>query len=112
MSLAHPLLPLTIPEVHVARNIVLSIHKNSILDFRSLSLEEPPKAELQPFLDLEHAGLLKADTPRPARLARVTYDVISGDRVAKYYESLVDVLNGTIVSQEVVDQPAHAALTL
>jgi primary-amine oxidase len=112
MSLPHPLLPLTIPEVHIARDTVLSVHKNSILDFRSLSLEEPPKAELQPFLDLENAGLLQSHTPRPARLARVTYDVIGGDRVAKYFETLVDITQKAVVGQQVVERPAHAALTL
>jgi primary-amine oxidase len=112
MSLPHPLQPLSVLEVHVARDVVLSASKNLVLDFRSLSLEEPPKAELQPYLDLEHRGLLKADTPRPARLARVTYDVIGPDRVAKYFETLVDIAEKIVVSHEVIDKPAHAALTL
>ncbi len=110
----HPLHPLSICEAHVARDVVLSSHTNSIIDFRSLSLKEPPKAELLPFLELENAGLLTVATSRPARLAIVTYDVIGGDRIAKYFESLVDVgvFGGKLVRQEVVSKPAHAALTL
>jgi primary-amine oxidase len=108
----HPLAPLTIEEVHRARDVVLGQHTTSILDFRTISLEEPPKAELQPFLELEHAGKLTPPTPRPKRLARVNYDVIGRDKIAKYYETLVDVRNGVKVSDEVVEKPAHAALTL
>ncbi|KAF8847058.1 putative copper amine oxidase [Acephala macrosclerotiorum] len=108
----HPLEPLTIEEVHSARDIVLGFHTSSIIDFRSISLEEPPKAELQPFLDLERACKLTASTPKPKRLARVNYDVIGRDKVAKYYETLVDVRNGMKVSDEVIEKPTHAALTL
>ncbi len=108
----HPLEPLTIEECHRARDIVLGAHKHSIIDFRSISLEEPLKAELQPFLDLEHAGNLTAMIPRPKRLARVNYDVIGTDKIAKYYENLIDVKNGLSVQSVVVEKPAHAALTL
>ncbi len=50
--------------------------------------------------------------PRPKRLARVNYDVIGRDKIAKYYESLIDVKNGVSVQSVVVEKPAHAALTL
>lgn len=114
MSLPHPLAPLNINETHVARDVVLASHEKSILDFRSLSLLEPIKAELLPFLELENAGQLTAETPRPARLAIVTYDVIGIDKVAAYYESTVDVgvSPAKLVNQTLVSKPAHAALTL
>jgi primary-amine oxidase len=111
-QLPHPLLPLNIGESHYARHIVRSNHAQSIIDFRTISLEEPPKSELQPFLELENNGLLSPNTPRPARVARVTYDVIDSDKVAKYYESLVDIRKGKAISSEIVEKPAHAALTL
>ena len=111
-ALPHPLIPLSIEEAHRARDIVLGSHKSSIVDFRAISLEEPPKSELQPFLDLECAGQLQASTPRPARLARANYDVIGRDKIAKYCETLIDVQKGTIIDQTVVEKPAHAALTL
>ncbi len=108
----HPLIPLSIEESHRVRDIVLGSHKSSIIDFRTISLEEPPKAELQPFLELENSGKLEASTPRPARLARANYDVIGRDKIAKYCESLIDVRSGRVVDQTVVEKPAHAALTL
>lgn len=111
-DMPHPLEPLSIEECHRARDIILGAHGQSILDFRSVSLEEPLKADLQPFLELEHNGDLESGTPRPPRLARVNYDVICKDRMAKYHETLVDVKNGTLVSSEVIERPAHAALTL
>ncbi|KAL2060121.1 hypothetical protein VTL71DRAFT_9943 [Oculimacula yallundae] len=111
-QIPHPLLPLTIEESHRARDIVLGLHKNSIIDFRAIALEEPPKAELKPFLDLENSGKLQANSPRPARLARANYDVIGVDKVAKYCESLIDVSRGVLVDQITVEKPAHAALTL
>jgi primary-amine oxidase len=42
----------------------------------------------------------------------VNYDVIGHDKIAKYYETLVDVKDGILVSNEVVEKPAHATLTL
>jgi primary-amine oxidase len=45
-------------------------------------------------------------------VARVTYDVIGSDKVAKYYETLVDIREGKAISNEIVEKPAHAALTL
>lgn len=108
----HPLFPLSVEESHRVRDIVLGSHKSSIIDFRVIALEEPPKAELQPFLDLESAGKLQPNTPRPARLARANYDVIGRDKIAKYCESLIDVRSGVVVNQTVVEKPAHAALTL
>jgi primary-amine oxidase len=111
-QLPHPLSPLRIGESHYAAHIVRSMHSQSIIDFRTISLEEPPKAELQPFLELENNGLLLPNTPRPSRVARVTYDVIGSDKLAKYYETLVDIRKGNVISNEVVEKPAHAALTL
>jgi primary-amine oxidase len=111
-SIPHPLEPLSIEESHRSRDIVLGAHKLSIIDFRSISLEEPPKTYLQPFLHLEHSGQLTATTQRPARVARVTYDVIGPDKIAKYFETLIDIRKGIVVSHEVVEKPAHAALTL
>ncbi len=42
----HPLEQLSIDETHQAREIVLAVHKNSIVDFRAIFLEEPIKSEL------------------------------------------------------------------
>ncbi len=79
--------------------------------FRSIALEEPPKSELSRFLDLEHSGGLTARTPRPARIARVQYDIATADGNRAYAESLVDVGAGKEVSQRIVDKMHQSALT-
>jgi len=82
------------------------------LIFRSIALEEPPKAELTQFLELEHAGKVTAQTSRPARLAKIQYDVIRGDRNHEYTESWVDVVTRKETKLRVVDKIHQAALTL
>jgi primary-amine oxidase len=108
----HPLTQLSITEANVARNVILRLHDKSVLDFRTISLEEPPKSQLQPFLDAEAAGSLTASSTRPDRLARVAYDVVSENKVFQFYESLVDVSTGKLVGQELIDPAHHAPLTL
>ena len=108
----HPLEQLTIAESKQARDVVLRSHNLSVIDFRTISLEEPPKAQLQKFLEVEHSGNLHPSTPRPDRLARVTYDVIGGDKIAVYNESVIDVRNSVEVGHETIDAQHHAALTM
>jgi primary-amine oxidase len=108
----HPLDQLSVAESDVARQGVLEARGAEVaLNFRSIALEEPPKEELINFLELEHAGSLTAPTARPARLAKVQYDVVRGDRSHEYTESLIDVHSGREVSQRVVDKIYQAALT-
>lgn len=54
-------------------------------------MREPAKAELKPFLDVEHSGKLTPTTPRPPRLAEVQYDIIRNDKSHDYTESIVDI---------------------
>lgn len=108
----HPLEQLSVAESHVARDVVLGAHGKSVIDFRTISLDEPAKAILVPFLDAENAGTLRADTPRPPRLARVAYDVVKENKVYEFYETVVDVKQGKIVLQELIDSKSHAPLTL
>lgn len=109
---SHPLSPLSVIEANVARDVILQLHDKSVLDFRTISLEEPPKAQLQPYLDAEATGILTAKTTRPDRIARVTYDVVSENKVFKFYESLVDISTKTLVQQDLIDSAHHAPLTL
>ncbi|KAG9233595.1 copper amine oxidase-like protein [Amylocarpus encephaloides] len=108
----HPLEQLSIGEANRARDIVLQKHVRTVVDFRTVSLEEPLKAQLQPYLDAENAGTLSSNTPRPARQARIAYDVVSENKRFDFYESVVDVSSGEVVSQELIDQSLHAPLTL
>ena len=54
----HPLVSLNEAEVNKARDIVRKTHAGAVLHFRVIYLQEPPKAELTRFLDLEHSGRL------------------------------------------------------
>ena len=109
----HPLTQLSIDETNAARDIVIQAHAGASIYFRIVSLLEPPKAELIRFLDIEHAGKLEANTPRPDRLAEVKYDAIeSGSKVPVYQEAWVDITKGTLVKQEAISTEFHASLTL
>lgn len=110
--LHHPLDQFSVQESDAARQIILDVRGPKVaIVFRSIALEEPPKKELLPFLDLEHAGRLTANTPRPARMARIQYDIVRADRTREYVESLVDVGAGKEVHHRVVDKMHQAALT-
>jgi primary-amine oxidase len=112
-SIPHPLDQLSVYESDLARETILSARgRNVAIQFRSIALEEPPKKELWQFLELEHAGRLTPHAPRPARLAKVQYDVVRGDKNYEYMESWVDVVRKKEVEQRVVDKTHHAALTL
>ena len=111
-TVPHPLSDLTVAEISRARDIVLGLHPGSVIDFRSIYLLEPPKSEVVPFLDLEHAGKLKASTPRPARLAQVRYDIIGGAKAAEYHESVIDVSSSKRVKHDIVGTEHHASLTM
>jgi primary-amine oxidase len=112
MSLPHPLDQLSVAESDAARQVILDARGAGVtLNFRSIALEEPPKSQLVEFLELEHAGRVTSQTPRPARLAKVSYDTVRGDRKHEYTESLVDISSREEISQRVIDKIHQAALT-
>jgi primary-amine oxidase len=108
----HPLASLTIDETNIARDVVLSCHPDTAIGFRTISLQEPAKAELIHFLELEHTENLSSNTPRPRRLAKVNYDVIDSSKTPKYMESIVDVETKEKVSAELINNDVHACLTV
>ncbi|KAL4915823.1 copper amine oxidase [Aspergillus aurantiobrunneus] len=108
----HPLAILSEEEINLARDIVVAQHPNTVIDFREIYLQEPPKDRLLEFLALEHAGRLSPTTPRPPRLALCQYDVIGSDRVPSYEESVIDVVTRKCVKHHVVGKEHHAALTV
>lgn len=108
----HPLSILSQAETNVARDVVKAVHPDTVINFREIYLQEPPKARVQEFLALEHAGRLSPTTPRPSRLAFCQYDVIGADRVPQFHESVVDVGARTTVKHTVVGKQHHANLTL
>jgi primary-amine oxidase len=91
-SRPHPLAPLSAAEFLKARDVILkSHHPNTSLIFRSVYLFEPKKADLVPYLIAEHAGKVTQDTTAPPRQAKVQYDVIEGDKLPVYTQSVVDL---------------------
>ncbi|PNH77312.1 hypothetical protein VD0001_g220 [Verticillium dahliae] len=111
-QIPHPLSALTVAESDVARDAVLADHEGAVLKFRLIFLLEPPKAEVITFLDLEHAGKVTAETPRPVRTAQVHYDVIGGDNAAVYQESVVDLSSKKVVDTKIVAKVHQASLVL
>lgn len=112
----HPLAPLSDQEFRAARDAVLAAYGThpSALFFRAIEVEEPRKADLVPFLVAENAGTLTSETPRPPRLARVQYDVISAREDGKgslyrYTQSVVNLGTGEEVSRETAPDGCHAA---
>ena len=108
----HPLSSLTIEEIRIARELTLKTHPNAVIDFRQISVSEPPKAEVLKFLELEHSGQVNSSTVRPARLAQVNYDVVEAKKAPQYHECIVDVRSKTIIAHEIVPLPFQPSLTL
>lgn len=112
MAPSHPLSILSIDETNLAREIVLAHHDKEVIDFREIFLQEPTKAELVKYLQLEHSGRLSPTSGRPARLAKCQYDVIGSDRIPSYHECVVDIGSKKRIKHEVIGKEHQAALTL
>ena len=112
MSTPHPLSQLSISETTTARDVVRRSHPGTVLNFRVIFLLEPPKADVEAFLDLEHSGKLTAESPRPPRLAQAWYDVIGSSRVPQYHETVVDLRAANITEKKVIDAKSQASLSV
>lgn len=111
-SIPHPLDPLNSHEIDVAREAIFRARGKSLILFRDIFAQEPAKAELLRFLEVEHSGRLSSSTPRPARLASVQYDVVHDDKSHDYMESVVDLNAKKEVDHIVVGQEHQSSLTL
>lgn len=107
----HPLAQLNVSECNLARDLILLEHGSSLIDFRTIALEEPAKALLQPYLDAESSSSLGSATSKPPRLARVAYDTVSKGKVFDFYESVVDLMTCTVLQNELIDRAHHSPLT-
>ncbi|KMU75005.1 copper amine oxidase [Coccidioides immitis RMSCC 3703] len=112
MAQPHPLDQLRAEEIVQARDVIIQAWPGSLLQFRSIFLEEPTKSLLIPFLKAEHNGTLNDDTPRPPRLARVQYDVVKENKFCGYTESVVDVNSKHEVSRQDFDTSCQPYLTM
>jgi primary-amine oxidase len=102
---SHPLSPLSEHEFRNARDIINGLYgAESTLFFRAISLNEPRKAELIPYLEAEHAGAALAELSerRPPREALIEYDVITAAAplAHEYTRAVVDVETARVVSRE------------
>jgi primary-amine oxidase len=70
------------------------------LNFRVITLKEPPKQEMIVFLENEHLGQLQ--TSRPSRTSRVQVIVRGDSGSSELTELLVDLDHGAVVDQEVL----------
>ena len=111
----HPFKNLTSEETRVARDTVLLLHKDVLVNFREIFLQEPEKEIMKAFLEAEHAARpgQSPTSKRPPRLAKVMYDVIGNDGIPEYNESIIDVEQKKRTRHESVPkEKGHASLTL
>ncbi|KAF2654258.1 copper amine oxidase-like protein [Lophiostoma macrostomum CBS 122681] len=110
----HPFKTLSVEEVRVARDIVLSAHssKEVVVDFREIFLNEPSKILMKRYLEAEHAAMPGRSPVTPPRLAKCQYDVIGSDKVPEYHESIVDITLKKRVKHEIIGKEHQASLTL
>ena len=110
-AVRHPFDQLSNHEVDVARDVIVKARQAPIV-FRNVFTVEPPKAQMVKFLAAENARTLSAETPRPARQARVQYDVIREDKNHQYMESVVDIASASEVSKREREGKLQQALTV
>jgi len=66
----HPLCPLTASEISTTASLVKSVWPSNIdLRFKAITLDEPLKKELVPYLEAEHSGAPLPQIPRKAFVA-------------------------------------------
>jgi Cu2+-containing amine oxidase len=110
----HPFQNLDVEETRIARDVVLSLHPDVVVDFREIYLQEPEKEIMKKYLDSEHAASpgRSSDAKLPPRLAKCQYDVIGTDRIPEYHESVIDIEVQKRVRHQIVGKEKHASLTL
>ncbi|KAL8944777.1 MAG: hypothetical protein Q9216_000199 [Gyalolechia sp. 2 TL-2023] len=83
---SHPLSPLTSSEIINAAHLVQSLYPASTsLQYKAITLSEPPKAQLVPYLEAEHNGGRTSDVERTAF---VCYYIRNTD---KFHEAIVSL---------------------
>lgn len=110
----HPFKILSMEEIRIARDTVLSLHKDTVVDFREIFLQEPNKEMMKQYLELEHAAKpgLSPASKRPPRLAKCHYDVVGSDKIPRYNESVIDVEQKKRVRHETFSTEIQPSLTL
>ncbi|OCT50369.1 Copper amine oxidase 1 [Cladophialophora carrionii] len=90
---AHPLCPLSAAEISTTAELVRSVWPTSVdLRFKVITLDEPAKKSMIPYLDAEHAGGALPSIPRKAF---VSYYIRNTDR---FHEAVVNLSSHSVES--------------
>lgn len=90
----HPLIALSAAEITRASSVLAqSTQKKAgdpkkLVRFKHITLKEPPKALLLPYLDAESAGVAAAQRPFVPRCAQISYTEHDGSQLREAYVSL------------------------
>lgn len=99
----HPLAPLTADEINVAGALVRGIWPaGTDLHYKSVTLDEPPKALVLPFLEAEHG---KGPLPSIPRKAFVNYYIRNTN---KFHEAIVNLSQNIVESNVRLGPNLHA----
>ncbi|KAL8755637.1 MAG: hypothetical protein Q9199_003507 [Rusavskia elegans] len=99
---SHPLSPLTAAEITHAVQLVETLYPpNTSLQYKAVTLQEPNKADLVPYLEAEHHGGRK---PTIERRAFVAYYIRNTD---KFHEAIVNLDRQRVESNVRLGQGIH-----
>ncbi|KAF2807691.1 uncharacterized protein BDZ99DRAFT_446493 [Mytilinidion resinicola] len=102
-SVSHPLAPLNASEITAASGLIkASWPAHTDLQFKAVTLEEPPKSEVLPYLEAEHSG---KPLPRVSRKAFVNYYIRNTN---KFHEAVVDLSSGRVLRNVLLGPNFHA----
>lgn len=93
----HPLDPLTPEEISRTASLVRPNFGQHEPNFRVITLQEPPKDQLAPFLDRERSG--KPPGPALKRHARVEVELAKDDGANTLFELLVDLESNRVAAK-------------
>ncbi|KAH0846092.1 hypothetical protein AYO21_12161 [Fonsecaea monophora] len=93
---AHPLCPLTAAEISTTAELVRSVWPSTIdLRFKVITLDEPSKKSMIPYLDAEHSSAGSSSLPAIPRKAFVSYYIRNTNR---FHEAVVNLSSRTVES--------------
>ncbi|KAF2007923.1 hypothetical protein P154DRAFT_453216 [Amniculicola lignicola CBS 123094] len=99
----HPLAPLSATELASAAAIIkASWPAHTDLYFKAVTLEEPPKSEVLPYLEAEHNG---QSLPPVSRRAFINYYIRN---TSKFHEAIVDLNTGRVLRNVLLGASVHA----
>ncbi|KAH8665733.1 copper amine oxidase [Tricladium varicosporioides] len=102
-GLQHPLGPLTADEIRESARLIKGLWPSTVdLQFKSITLQEPNKAELIPFLAAEHSS---RQTPAIERRSFIVYYLRNTD---KLHEAIVSLSTGKVESNVRLGPNVHS----